>query len=227
MLNNTLTLSNKCLFLDFFCIEYRWHKKHEPLPKDFFTENTIIKSIKTEFRQPELCFVDNKAFLSKDTSTETIEKLTAPNTSIIASVNSKDYESNYTESKIIRNTSATNNLSSGLSFANFKSVSPYHFSINKINEDESIDFNFPDRYFDTIQKGDTFCFYCKRIPRLDGEWFTWGTLLIMFVKNYGLLDKLELIPSDRVKRMINLENFHSKQTKLRDFRKSSLLFELG
>lgn len=225
MLNSTLFLSNRCLFLDFFCIEYRWYKKHEPLPKDFFLENTITKSIKTELGQSKLCFVDNKVFICKETSPQTLKPLIAPNTNIIALVNTINYKTRHLESQIIRNASPIENLFSGLSFVNFKSISPYGFSINNINEDASFEFNFPNRYHETILRDDTFCFHCKKLPRLDGEWFTPGILLMMFVKNYGFFDQIELVPKERLSRMINYNNLPSNEVKLRNFKKSSLLFE--
>lgn len=218
---NVIHLPNKSVFLDFCLIEHTLYKKHEVLPKNFFTENKILKSIKTEFELPKLCFVDHKVYLSDDVSIETIEKLKDQRTNIIASVNNRVY------SKIIRNISDVEDHFSGLGCSNFKSISPYWFSVDQINNDGSINFNFPDRYSDTMLKNETYCFFCQRMPRSDGEWFTSGVLLVLFVKNYGLFDQIEIISKDRIERMTNTESYLSKKTKLRDFSKSSLLFELS
>ena len=221
MSNNTISLPNKSIFLDFCVIEHTLYEKHERLPKNFFTKENILKSIKTEFGHSELCFFDNKPLLSVDVSTEIINKLIDPRTNIIASIHS-----NKDESKIIRNISSVEDRFSGLACSNFKAISPYWFSINQINSDGSIDINFPSRYLERMEKDDTLCFYCKRMSRLDGEWFTKGVLLILFVKNYGFIDEIEFASRDHIERLSNFEDFLSNQTKLRDFRKSSLLFEL-
>lgn len=225
MSDSILNLPNKSIFLEFYIIEHLLYKKHEPFPKNFFTKDHILKTIKTEFRPTELCFVNNSLFLSENTSQETIDRLVDSRTNIIASINTTN--KNRIDCKIIRNVSSVESRNSGLACSNFKSISPYGFSVNQINDNASIDFGFPNHHLENMQKDETFCFYCKRMPRGDGEWFTPGVLLIMFVKNHGLIDKIEFASKDHIERVIDIKNLYSKRNKIRDFRKSSLLFELG
>lgn len=223
----SLRLANKSLFLDFFVIEYQWYKKHEPQPKKFFTDDNILKSIKAEYQEIDLCFVDSKPMLSDTISPQTLNKIIDPRTNIIASVNTKDYDQSIITNKVIRNASPNQERFSALACTNFQSLAPHGFIVDQVNDDESVDINFPSRYCENLPKGETIGFFCQKEPRNDGEWFSRGILLILFVKNYGLHEQIEIESPDSFARRLKNDHLLSPKRKIRDFRKSSLLFELG
>lgn len=235
-MENTIYFIKPTLFIEFFVRAYVFHGKgtvRTKLPPDAFFYTGKSKAINRSI-QPSylLAFEKNKPYLSKNILDKEKDKIFNENTNIVASISEESINSKnlwYLESpKLISNKVGINGNKGQLPYHNFASIAPYGFNVLDIDQNEVIMTNFPRKeVILKIPKGHTVCFLCQRLERGDGEWYSPNINLVLFVKNYGLFDKIDIIAQADISRIASNKFIFNDKFEVRDFRKSSLNFELG
>ena len=233
MMKQPLIFPDKILFIEFFIREYRFYGKgieRTTLPHGAFFYTGPCKA--QEYSTPYIAYNSGKPFLSESIPDELCTKIFKDNTNVVCSVTGEYPDKNNIWHKSIDKLSSNKIGIKGnqgqLPYANFKSIAPYGFNLIGVNhETGDITTDFPrDNIILNIKTGKTLCFLCRREERGDGEWYTPNVNLVLFVKNHGLYDHIDFKTQVDINRMAEKqlcdENFD-----LRDFRKSSLRFELG
>lgn len=228
-----ITFSKPVLFLEFFVRDYRFYGKgtvRTELPKEAFFYTGASKAVYREKSPRLLCFKDDVPFLSESVMDDAVNKLFKENTNVV-SVVSGDYFSDgmwfRDNNRIFSNKTGLNGNTGQLPYANFQGMAPYNFNIKEVLSDGTLQTDFPRKEIQlAIKPRQTLCFLCHQVERGDGEWYSPNVNLVLFVRNYGFFDKVAFVRQEEIDRMddagITRTNIH-----IRDFRKSSLNFELG
>ncbi len=232
-----LIFSQNILFIEFFIREYKFYGKGRArvkLPSDsfFYTGSSKAVGYKYETPPPLIAFDKEKPFLSENITDEIITKLFKENTNIVCSINGESVDTNNTwfrtEHKLTSNKTGIKGNQGQLPYSNLKSIAPYGFSILNIDSNETIKTNFPrENIILDIDKGQTLCYLCRKEEKGDGEWYSPNINLVLFVKNHGLHDHIEYRSQTDINRIANTNQLCLEKFDIRDFRKSSLNFELG
>ncbi len=234
-MEKSIYFKNPVLFLEFFVRDYVYSGRgtvRTELPSGAFFYTGKSKAInRSSPLSSLLVFDDDTPFLSKEIPEELKNKIFKQNTNIVASITGESVNKQniwyLDKSHLISNKVGLNGNKGQMPYHNFASISPYGFNILDIDENATLTTNFPrEEVVLTIKKGQTLCFLCRRDERGDGEWYTPNVNLVMFVKNYGLFDKIDILPQIDIDR-ITTNLLCSEKADIRDFRKSSLNSQLG
>jgi len=235
-MQNSISFEKPVLFLEFFVRDYVFHGKgiiRTELPPDAFFYSGKSKAInRSNPPSSMIAFGDNIPFLSKNISEDLKNKIFKENTNIVASIGGESVDKqniwHLDEPRIISNKFGLNGNNGQMPYHNFASISPYRFNVLDIDEQENVITNFPrEEVTLKIKKGQTLCFLCHRMARGDGEWYTPNVNLVLFVKNYGLFDKIDIVPQIDADRIAMNNMLCDGKFDIRNFRKSGLNFELG
>ena len=234
IVEKAIEFRNPVLILEFFVRDYVFYGKgtvRTELPPDAFFYTGKSKAVNRS-NPPLVAFDDNIPFLSKNISEELKNKIFKENTNIVASVGGESVDKrniwHLDEPQLISNKFGLNGNNGQIPYHNFASISPYRFNVLDIDEDEALTTTFPREEVPLkIKKGKNLCFLCHRGERGDGEWYVPNVNLVLFVKNYGLFDKIDIIPQPDVDRIAGNNMLCDGKFDIRDFRKSGLNFELG
>lgn len=234
-----LVFSREILFIEFLIREYRFYGKgnvRAQLPSDsfFYTGKSKAHSYKenVDILPPLIGFDNNVPYLSQNILEEYQQKIFNGNTNIVyfASEEYVDKDNCWwrSQSRLMSNKTGLQGNEGQLPYANFKSISPFGFSIENVDQKGQIETTFPRKNIPLfINVGQTLCFLCRREERGDGEWYSPNINLVLFVKNYGLHNDIAFRSQIDINRY-NTENMLCDGLfSIRDFRKSSLDYELG
>ncbi|MDR3060116.1 MAG: hypothetical protein LBU84_18505 [Prevotella sp.] len=228
-----LIFPHKVLFIEFFIREYRFYGKgtvRTTLPHDAFFYTGPSKA--QGFLVPYIAYDSGKPFLSESIPDELCSKLFKDNTNVVCSVTGEYPDKNNVwhkgYEKLSSNKTGMQGNQGQLPYVNFKSIAPYGFNLLDVNpETGDVTTDFPrNNIILDIKTGQTLCFLCRCEERGDGEWYTPNVNLVLFVKNYGLHDHIRFLSQKDINRIAEKQLCDEKFA-LRDFRKSSLDFELG
>lgn len=239
MMKKTLIFSKEILFIEFFIREYKFYGKgstRTQLPPDsfFYTGRSKVHGYKDSVSvSPFLMgFNDNIPYLSHGLLEEDQLKIFKENANVVyfASEEYVDDENRWWrgQSRFMSNKTGLQGNQGQLPYANFKSIAPFGFSIENVDKEGRIETNFPRKNIPLyINVGQTLCFLCRREERGDGEWYSPNINLVMFVKNHGFHNHIAFRSQIDINRF-NTENMLcNEEFSVRDFRKSSLDYELG
>lgn len=224
------------LFLEFFvrdCVFFGKGTVRTELPPDAFFYTGKSKAVnRSSPPSSSLAFDNNIPFLSKNIPEDLKNKIFKENTNIVACVGGESVDKqniwHLDEPQLISNKFGLNGNNGQIPYHNFASLSPYRFNVLDVDEDEALTTTFPREEVPLkIKKGQTLCFLCHRMARGDGEWYSPNVNLVLFVKNYGLFDKIDIIEQVDVDRIAMNNMLCDGKFDIRDFRKSGLNFELG
>lgn len=225
-------LSKKILFVEFLVRANRFYGKgsvRTTLPHDAFFYTGLSKA--DGLFVPHIAYDNGKPYVLSEIPQDLYAKIFKDNTNIVCSVTEEYLDKSNIwhkgQADLSSNKTGINGNQGQLPYANFRSIAPYGFNIIDIDDAGTIQTDFPrDGIVLEIGVGQTLCFLCRREERGDGEWYIPNLNLVLFVKNHGLHDTLEVKSQRDINRMAEWQLCNEKFS-LRDFRKSSLNFELG
>ncbi|MDU1891596.1 MAG: hypothetical protein E6767_12990 [Dysgonomonas sp.] len=233
MKNSNYYFSKRVLLIEFLIREQKFYGKgnvRTTLPPDSFFYTG--KSKADGYASPLICFDDNKPYLLKEITEEKFNKIFTENTNIVCSTSEEYVDKNnkwHRSTDELKSNKTNQNGNQGqFPYHNFKSISPYNFNIVNIDEDGKIETNFPNEQISLfIEVGQTLCFLCRREEYSFGEWYYPNLNLVLFVKNYGWHDNIEFRSQKDIDRLSLESQLCNGKFDLRDFRKSSMKYELG
>lgn len=234
-----LKLHQPVLFLEFYVRAFSFTGKgtlHTELPKDAFFYTGRSKATDYKLNETYIGFKDQQPYLSTSAPEELKNKLFTENTNVVSVTGTEIaeaglyYEKEKSKWRRIKNDIKSNKYSGtseGLKYANFKSLVPYSFSIENVLENGTIETNFPRKEVSLmIEPFQTLCFLCKRTEFSYSDFYQPNLNLVLFVKNYGFQDTL-IYKNAKEITLMDSNRLCQESFIIRDFRKSSLEFDLG
>lgn len=238
-MNKDLIFSDEILFIEFFIREHRFYGKGNSRPKlppdsFFYTGRSKSCGIKgcDDIAPSLIGFEDDMPYLSESILEDDLRKIFKDNANVVYSA-SEEYVDDLNrwwkgQSRMMSNKTGLQGNQRQLPYANFKSIAPFGFTIENVDQSGQIETSFPRKNISLyINVGQTVCFLCRKEERGDGEWYSPNINLVLFVRNYGFHKHIAFRPQADINRFNSQNMLCNRPFSIRDFRKSALDYELG